>query len=88
MGVTYKPSLLYANDIHFYSQSTPAGSITTIHGFEPQVEADVVFGGDWLYFDHDKQRARVNVKAVAKLVSLAENPKETYTLDSQMDALC
>jgi hypothetical protein len=70
-----KPSLLYTNDIRtfLHSQATSAGSITTVQGFEPKVEADVVFGGDRLYFDPDKQRARVNVKAVAKFVPLTKH---------------
>ncbi|KAH8704709.1 hypothetical protein BGW36DRAFT_353159 [Talaromyces proteolyticus] len=51
----------------FVHYNTPTGSITTVDGFEPKIEADVVFGGDWLYFDPDKERARINVKAVAKM---------------------
>lgn len=34
--------------------------------FEPKIEADVVYGGDWLHMDPDKSHARINVKGIAK----------------------
>ncbi|KAL3459592.1 hypothetical protein BJX64DRAFT_291098 [Aspergillus heterothallicus] len=50
----------------FIHYATPGGSITTIPGFTPAVDAQVLFAGDWLYFDADKQHARMNVKGVAR----------------------
>ncbi|KAK2749196.1 hypothetical protein FQN57_006811 [Myotisia sp. PD_48] len=50
----------------FIHYNTPTGTLKTVEGFEPKIDAKVVFGGDWLYFDPDKQRARVNLKGVAK----------------------
>ncbi|KAL4784745.1 hypothetical protein BJX76DRAFT_356731 [Aspergillus varians] len=50
----------------FIHYSTPSGTITTTPGFAPEVSAEVVFAGDWLYFDADKQHARMNVKGVAR----------------------
>ncbi|KAL2807715.1 hypothetical protein BJX63DRAFT_436767 [Aspergillus granulosus] len=45
---------------------TPSGTIKSVPGFTPEIDAEVVFGGDWLYFDPDKKRARVNFKGIAK----------------------
>ncbi|KAI4211985.1 MAG: hypothetical protein LQ351_005325 [Letrouitia transgressa] len=45
---------------------TTTGTIKTVDGFEPKLDAQVVNGGDFLYFDPDKKKARLNVKAVAK----------------------
>ena len=42
------------------------GSISTVDGLEPKVDAQVVFGADCLRFDPDGKRARVNVEGVAK----------------------
>ncbi|KAL2862202.1 DUF3237 domain-containing protein [Aspergillus lucknowensis] len=42
------------------------GTISTIPGAAPEVNAQVLFAGDWLYFDPDKQHARMNVKGVAR----------------------
>ncbi|KID93458.1 Outer membrane protein, beta-barrel, partial [Metarhizium majus ARSEF 297] len=49
--------------IHF---QTPSGTIKSLPGFKPEVDAEIVFGGDWLYFDPDKSRARINFKGIAK----------------------
>ncbi len=49
-------------------QQAPSGTIKSVPGFKPEVDADVVFGGDWLYIDPDKSRARLNVKGIAKYV--------------------
>lgn len=47
-------------------QQTPTGTLTTVEGFEPKVEAEVVFGADWLYIDADKKYARPDLKCIAK----------------------
>ncbi|KAL4993014.1 hypothetical protein BDV10DRAFT_198666 [Aspergillus recurvatus] len=52
----------------FTHYSTPEGTISTVAGFCPVLNAEVVFAGDWLYFDADKQHARMNVKGVARTV--------------------
>ncbi|ROT41102.1 hypothetical protein SODALDRAFT_396764 [Sodiomyces alkalinus F11] len=49
--------------LHF---QTPTGTIKSVPGFKPEIDASVVFGGDWLYFDPDKSHARVNFKGIAK----------------------
>ncbi|KAI9785104.1 MAG: hypothetical protein M1816_000515 [Peltula sp. TS41687] len=46
--------------------ATSTGSIKSVEGFEPKVDAQIVSGGDWLYFDADKKHARINVEGVAK----------------------
>ncbi len=38
----------------------------SLPGFKPEIDAEIVFGGDWLYFDPDKSRARINFKGIAK----------------------
>ncbi|KAL3473114.1 hypothetical protein BJX99DRAFT_261659 [Aspergillus californicus] len=50
----------------FIHYATPDGTIATIPGFTPEVNARVLFAGDWLYFDADKQHVRMNVKGVAR----------------------
>ncbi|KAF3009314.1 hypothetical protein E8E15_002612 [Penicillium rubens] len=56
--------------IHFVGHPLPqlsaGGTIKSVPGFKPEIDSDVVFGGDWLYFDPDKSRARVNFKGIAK----------------------
>jgi hypothetical protein len=47
-------------------KQTPSGTIKSVPGFKPEIDSEVVFGGDWLYFDPDKSRARVNFKGIAK----------------------
>ena len=42
------------------------GSIRTVPGFEPKIDAEVIFGGDSIYFDPDKEHGRLNVKGIAK----------------------
>ena len=49
-------------------QDLGAGSMTTVDGFEPKIEGQVVNGGDWLYIDPSKQHARVNVRGIVKYV--------------------
>ncbi|CAO1601724.1 hypothetical protein XANCAGTX0491_005367 [Xanthoria calcicola] len=57
-------------DIYSGSKSvyvpTMTGHIKSVDGFEPKVDAQVVGGGDFLYFDPSNEHARVNVKGVAK----------------------
>ncbi|KAJ4293184.1 hypothetical protein N0V90_008466 [Kalmusia sp. IMI 367209] len=57
-------------------QQTPTGTLTTAEGFEPKVEAEVVFGADWLYIDADKKYGRPNVKCIAKT-----NDGQTLAID-------
>ena len=46
---------------------TATGYIKTVEGFQgPNLDAEVVGGNDFLYFDPSKGQARVNVKGVAK----------------------
>ncbi|KAL8729267.1 MAG: hypothetical protein Q9166_004888 [cf. Caloplaca sp. 2 TL-2023] len=45
---------------------TVTGYIRSVEGFEPKVDAQVVGGGDFLYFDPSQEQARLNVKGVAK----------------------
>jgi hypothetical protein len=40
----------------------------SLPGFKPEIDAEIVFGGDWLYFDPDKSHARINFKGIAKYV--------------------
>lgn len=40
----------------------------SVPGFTPEVDAKIVFGGDFLYMDPDGLRARLNIKVVAKYV--------------------
>ncbi|ORY03473.1 hypothetical protein BCR34DRAFT_667402 [Clohesyomyces aquaticus] len=50
----------------FHHFQTPTGTIKSVPGFKPEIDAEIVFGGDWLYFDPDKSHARVNFKGIAK----------------------
>ncbi|KAL6851329.1 hypothetical protein ACO1O0_008457 [Amphichorda felina] len=50
----------------FIIKQTPSGTIKSLPGFQPEVDADIIFGGDWLYFDPDKSHARLNFKGIAK----------------------
>ncbi|RAH41071.1 DUF3237 domain-containing protein [Aspergillus brunneoviolaceus CBS 621.78] len=47
-------------------QSSPGGTITTVEGFSPRINAQVVVAGDWLYFDPDQQHTRMNVHGIAR----------------------
>ena len=40
----------------------------SLPGLTPEIDANIVFGGDWLYFDPDKSHARINFKGIAKYV--------------------
>ncbi|RDW80310.1 hypothetical protein BP6252_04948 [Coleophoma cylindrospora] len=51
------------------NQQTPTGTMKSLPGFKPEIDAEIVFGGDWLYFDPDKSRARINFKGIAKTKS-------------------
>ncbi|KAI9785096.1 MAG: hypothetical protein M1816_000507 [Peltula sp. TS41687] len=57
-------------DIHTGSYvirwETPTGRIESLEGFEPKINAKIVFGGDYFSYDHDKERGRVNLKGIAK----------------------
>jgi hypothetical protein len=48
------------------SQTMPTGKITTVEGFEPKFEADIVFAADALHHDPDGENSRINVTGVAK----------------------
>jgi hypothetical protein len=50
------------------SKQTPSGTMKSLPGFTPEIDANIVFGGDWLYFDPDKSHARINFKGIAKYV--------------------
>ncbi|KAI4107316.1 MAG: hypothetical protein L6R37_001676 [Teloschistes peruensis] len=54
-----------SNHYHFAANS---GTIKSIPGSGLDLDFQIVFGGDWLYFDADKGRARVNVRGIAKSV--------------------
>lgn len=48
-------------------KTTPSGNITTVPGFQgPKLEAEVVFGADWIFFDPDQKFTRMNVRGLAK----------------------
>lgn len=48
-------------------KTTPSGNITTVPGFNgPKLEAEVVFGADWIFFDPDQKFTRMNVRGLAK----------------------
>lgn len=48
-------------------------------GFTPVIDAEVVFGADWLYTDPDGSKARLNVKGVAKYGCPPQNSPVTVT---------
>lgn len=50
------------------SQELPSGTLTTVEGFEPKINAKIEFGADWMYLDPDGATARINIKSIAKLV--------------------
>ncbi|KAI9368960.1 hypothetical protein BJX61DRAFT_521528 [Aspergillus egyptiacus] len=50
----------------FVHYSSPGGTISSVDGFSPAIEANIAFAGDWLYFDPDQQHTRMNVKGVAR----------------------
>ncbi|KAL8776107.1 MAG: hypothetical protein Q9203_002632 [Teloschistes exilis] len=52
-----------SNLLHIAANS---GTIKSIPGSGLDLDFQIVFGGDWLYFDADKGRARLNVRGVAK----------------------
>lgn len=43
-----------------------SGTITTVEGFEPKLELEIVYGGDWFYIDPDQEHGRVNVRGIAR----------------------
>ncbi|KHO11378.1 sun [Metarhizium robertsii ARSEF 23] len=53
----------------FTIKHTPIGTIKSLPGFKPKVDAEIMFGGDWLYFDTDKSRTRINFKVITKTKS-------------------
>ncbi|KAI4119148.1 MAG: hypothetical protein LQ345_000902 [Seirophora villosa] len=62
-----RPSGFPSLEPAYILKSTPGGSIETIPGFTgPHISAEVVFGGDWIYFDPDQKQTRMNVKGIAK----------------------
>ncbi|CAG8904555.1 unnamed protein product [Penicillium egyptiacum] len=62
----------------FVHYVTPGGSISTVDGFSPSIDAEVVFAGDWLYFDPDQQHTRMNVKGVARTTEGEVSFKEAF----------
>ncbi|OJK01841.1 hypothetical protein ASPACDRAFT_40653 [Aspergillus aculeatus ATCC 16872] len=50
----------------FIHYTSPGGTITTVEGFSPRINAQVVVAGDWLYFDPDQQHTRMNVHGIAR----------------------
>lgn len=55
-----------SNGSNHYHFATNSGTIKSIPGSGLDLDFQIVFGGDWLYFDADKGRARVNLRGVAK----------------------
>ena len=43
-----------------------SGTITTVEGFEPKLELEIVYGGDGFYIDLDQEHGRVNVRGIAR----------------------
>ncbi|EXU94652.1 DUF3237 domain protein [Metarhizium robertsii] len=62
-------SLTRCMSVKSIQSHTPIGTIKSLPGFKPKVDAEIMFGGDWLYFDTDKSRTRINFKVITKTKS-------------------
>lgn len=57
--------LLTLNEACF-PQNTPTGCIKSVDGFKPEIDATIMFGGDWLSFEPDNKSARMNLMGIAQ----------------------
>lgn len=62
-GNSFGPVASGATFVHVQGSS---GTIKSVPGFEPKIDANVVFGADGIYFDNDNTHCRINVKGIAK----------------------
>ena len=55
-----------ARDCDDARQKMQLATITTVEGFEPKLELEIVYGGDGFYIDPDQEHGRVNVRGIAR----------------------
>lgn len=58
---------------------TPTGTLVSVPGFTPEINAQVVFGADHLYTDADGSKLRVNVSFILKYISKPVFSQSTVT---------
>ncbi|KAL0632310.1 hypothetical protein Q9L58_008831 [Maublancomyces gigas] len=60
------PVGVVASGSNLTHHEAPTGTIKSAPGFTPEINAQIVFGGDFIYTDPDGLRARLNIQLVAK----------------------
>lgn len=63
---TYKLNNVLTLNEPCFLQNTPTGCIKSVDGFKPEIDATIMFGGDWLSFEPDKKFARMNLMGIAQ----------------------
>ncbi|KAI4253169.1 MAG: hypothetical protein LQ352_003853 [Teloschistes flavicans] len=78
-----------SNGSNLIQITVKGGTIKSVSGSGLDLDFETVFGGDWLYFDADKGRARLNVQGVAKsVVSLMPAGRRKADLSPGTQRVC